>query len=790
MMSSSFRFAASHTFTVNVFDRLSVALQEVAQTAGRCLALTEANLPSFQLPIKLFIHRFVVVVSPGFSGLLLGKAAQSSSRLAETDTADVDQFVRGQSWEEQYYTSLEFEPDAIAAFLAELQQEFLATHPLQSQLAQALLQLQPNSPDLQAQFSLKLAEVLSNSCPLRPEISQPQYLPLGDTNQPEQGTVFSEMATQIRQTQELSLILQTAIQQVRTFLQVERVVIYEFETTLNSLNPDPLLPSVATSKVSVVCGRVTYEDRAHSAIPQILNLSEGIQCFIEVPEYQEKFRKGAIQAIEDVRTAYPDAPCLVNLLEWAHVQSKLVVPIVFREELWGLLIAHQCSSTRHWQEGEIRFLQCVAELLSIAIYQNQLYSQLQLQAQTLEQRVIERTQELRDAVNAAQSADLSKTEFLATISHELRTPLTAIIGMSTTLLRLPTDARREKFLPLEKQREYLRIIRTSGEHLLELINDIIDLSQVEAGRAILEVQEFSLSQAANECIRMLRDRAQQNQIQLNLDLQLTPPDSAASSNSQNGDRFTADPRRIKQILLNLLSNAIKFTPENGSVTLRVWTEAEAAIFQVEDTGIGIPDHQFALLFKKFQQLDRTYERRYEGTGLGLAITKQLVELHNGHIDVDSIVDKGSTFTVRIPAQPLKPLSLSEFDRPPLPPETLPGGRVVLIEDDETVANLICDLLNAAGHQVIWMIDSTTALAQIEIIKPEVVLIGTQLMGMSRGEVLHLLRQTPATRAVRILLLLNPEDAQGDRWLSQGANAYLTLPISYPEELLDKVRNLI
>ncbi|MDX2228806.1 MAG: ATP-binding protein [Leptolyngbyaceae cyanobacterium bins.349] len=788
-MSSSSQFIDNRILSASIFERLALVIQEFAEGMAQAIVLTEVAFPSLSLSLKRRIHRFTVVATPEFNALLVGQLVQQETE-AELDRETVDsrQSRRDPTSEGRYITQLSFEPTAIATFLAEVQQELPSTHPLHQRLALTMQTLRPNDGRWQAEFSLRLAEVFY--LPPSPAVApspHPKLIP-ESADQPEQDTVINKVATQIRQTQELSLILQTAVQQIRTFLQVERVVIYQFESVI------PAGESLQTgaSGVSVVCGRVTYEDRANATIPRVLNLSEGMQCFIGMPDYQEKYRKGTIQVIEDVQVAYANTPCLVDFLAWAHIRSKLVVPIVFQEELWGLLIAHQCSNTRHWQESEVRFLRCMADLLAIAIYQTQLYSQLQRQAQTLEQRVIERTQELYDAVDAAQSANISKTEFLATVSHELRTPLTAIIGMSTTLLRLPTDARREQLLPLEKQQEYLKIIRNSGEHLLELINDIIDLSQVEAGRAILDVQQFSLAQIGQDSIRMLRDKAQHNQIKLELKLQLDEPGAQGTQTNQvDRDRFAADPRRVKQILLNLLSNAIKFTPPGGQVTLRIWVEAGHAVFQIEDTGIGIPKHQFPLLFKKFQQLDRSYDRQYEGTGLGLALTKQLVELHGGRIDVDSVVERGSTFTVWLPAQPLKSRILSEANQsvnPSLLPVP-PSVRVVLIENQETTANLICDLLTVAGHQVIWMVDGMTALHQIEIIKPEVALIGSQLMSLSPAEILQQLRQNPSTQRVKVLLL-SQNDQDSDRWLAAGADACLTMPLQRPEELLGKVQELI
>lgn len=231
-----------------------------------------------------------------------------------------------------------------------------------------------------------------------------------------------------------------------------------------------------------------------------------------------------------------------------------------------------------------------------------------------------------------EAASRLRSEFLATISHELLTPLTYVIGMSSTLLRW-------SFGELTKrQRDYLQTIHDSGEHLLEMINDILELSQIEAGKAVLNITSFSLSDAAESTINGLKEKATIKRVNLKLDLQI----------NAECDRFTADARRIQQILWNLLTNAVKFTHEGGNVTLRLWVEDENAVFQVEDTGIGIPEDQLSLLFEKFHQLDTPYRRRYGGTGLGLALTKQLVELHRGRIEVESTVGVGSIFTVWIP----------------------------------------------------------------------------------------------------------------------------------------------
>ncbi|MBD1945439.1 GAF domain-containing protein [Coleofasciculus sp. FACHB-712] len=245
-----------------------------------------------------------------------------------------------------------------------------------------------------------------------------------------------------------------------------------------------------------------------------------------------------------------------------------------------------------------------------------------------------RTEQLQDALTAANAASQAKTEFLATMSHELRTPLTSVIGMSSALMQ-------PYFGELSgKQKEYLKIIHNSGQHLLQLINDILDLSKIESGKASLTLSQFSLRQVGIESLELLQEKAQVQQVKLTGDFAELPP----------ADEFWGDERRVRQILLNLLSNAVKFTPPGGEVWLRMQCESNQAMIEVADTGIGIPMEKQHLLFEAFQQIDSSLHRQHEGTGLGLALTRQLVEMHGGTISFHSEVDAGTVFVVYLLAQ--------------------------------------------------------------------------------------------------------------------------------------------
>jgi len=256
----------------------------------------------------------------------------------------------------------------------------------------------------------------------------------------------------------------------------------------------------------------------------------------------------------------------------------------------------------------------------------------------LERRVAERTDELQKANIALEKANRLKSEFLATMSHELRTPLNAIIGFAEVL-------KDEVVGTLStEQKEYLGDIHGSGQHLLNMINSILDLSKIEAGKLELHYEEFPVQEAINEVLNTIIGFSNKKGIHIHTHIHEDVPS------------ITVDKVKFKQIMFNLLSNAVKFTPENGRVTINASLMNQHVQIAVSDTGIGIKSEDMDKIFEAFRQLDASYARHYEGTGLGLTLTKRLVELHGGKIWVISEFGKGSAFTFSLPIKPQKNLS--------------------------------------------------------------------------------------------------------------------------------------
>ena len=295
------------------------------------------------------------------------------------------------------------------------------------------------------------------------------------------------------------------------------------------------------------------------------------------------------------------------------VRSILLAPMQSLGVTTGILSVAR-RSAGGFREREVELLRTFADQAVIAMENVRLFNEIQDKSRQLE------------------IANKHKSDFLANMSHELRTPLNAIIGFSEVLIeRMFGEVN-------EKQADYLKDIHESGKHLLSLINDILDLSKIEAGRMDLEIASFDLPSALSNAMTLVRERAQRHAIALGLEV-----------DPRLGE-FRADERKFKQIVLNLLSNAVKFTPDGGRVDVSAKLDTDKVEIAVKDTGIGIAPEDQAAVFEEFKQVGRDYTRKAEGTGLGLALTKRFVELHGGSIGLESAPGKGSTFTIKLPVR--------------------------------------------------------------------------------------------------------------------------------------------
>ena len=342
--------------------------------------------------------------------------------------------------------------------------------------------------------------------------------------------------------------------------------------------------------------------------------------------------------------------------------------------------------------------------------------------------------ELERARVAAEAATRAKSEFLANMSHEIRTPMNAIIGMGSLLLDTPLAGR---------QREFAETIRTSGDHLLGIIDDILDFSKIESGRIDLEQVPFGLQVCVEEATQLVAPRAQEKRLELTCLVEDSVPAA-----------LIGDPARVRQILVNLLTNAIKFTPA-GEIDVSVsatprGAEQHEVHFAVRDTGIGIPSDRFHRLFQSFSQVDASTTRRFGGTGLGLAISKRLAELMGGHIWAESEVGKGSTFHFTIVAETAPPLG----DMPsPGQGSVLAGKRVLIVDDNRTNRRILQLQVEKWGLRARETESPAEALEWIRQGDPyDLALLDYQMPGMDGVTLAKAIRQLPEGQSLALVLL--------------------------------------
>jgi signal transduction histidine kinase/CheY-like chemotaxis protein len=452
--------------------------------------------------------------------------------------------------------------------------------------------------------------------------------------------------------------------------------------------------------------------------------------------------------IADALAIPDDAPYRLAPVSGVLIRSYIGVPLTSRGKVIGVLSV-QSREPNVYTDEDVALLTTVAVQASIAIENARAY-----------ERLVETAEELREL-------DRLKMQFLANMSHELRTPLNSIIGFSRVILK-GIDG------PMtELQETDLTSIHNSGQHLLGLINDILDMSKIEAGKMDLNFEQVFLPSVLSSVMSSAKALVKDKPIELKSSM---PDDLPA---------VRADAQRLRQILLNLLSNAAKFT-EEGKITVQATASSEFVTVSVSDTGIGIAPEAQQRIFVAFQQVDGSTTRRAEGTGLGLAISRSFVELHGGEIWVESALGQGSTFYFTLPVYE----SVAKQNREPEPEQCADPDRkaVLVVDDDASVITLLTRYLENDGYQVIGLTESRHALETAQRLAPDLTAITLDVLmpEMDGWQVLQALKQDPRTEKIPVIVCSIVDDL--DRGMQLGASEQLHKPITR-DELLQALRQL-
>ncbi|MEG4070692.1 GAF domain-containing protein [Microcoleus sp. Pol11C2] len=601
----------------------------------------------------------------------------------------------------------------------------------------------------------------------------------------------------IRSSLNLEEVMTMAVEEIRHFLSTDRTVIYRF-------NPD-------------WSGFIAVESVSVGTMP-ILGIDINDPCFRE--HYVSVYEQGYLRAIDNIYTAGL-SECHVNLLSELEIKANLVVPILQGEKLWGLLIAHHCRSYRHWTSSEIESLQQISVQLAIAIKQSTLFEQAKIEI--AERKLAEIA--LQKAVVAADTANRAKSEFLSSMSHELRTPLNAILGFSQVMVR-------DSSLNNQHQ-QHLEIINRAGEHLLALINDILEMSKIEAGRSQLNESSFNLIRLLKTLEEMFRLKAKSKKLQLNLEVGDGVPHFV-----------TADEGKLRQILINLVGNAIKFT-EMGSVTLRVKKKVEESLggetaefsdthtklddagsehsenlavetaaiqkkpgwctgfnqsesladcdcvdanhlhpellrlqFEIEDTGLGIAAEEMNKLFEPFEQT-KTGQKSQQGTGLGLPISRKFVQMMGGDITVSSTPELGSKFAFDIQISLATPSEIKIL-KPQKKVISLapnqPEYRILVVDDRADNCLVIERLLSPLGLIVRAARDGEEAIAVWEDWQPHLIWMDMQMPVMDGYEATRKIKAHPlGKQTVIVALTASAFEEERQTILGAGCDDFMRKP---------------
>ncbi|MDJ0798009.1 MAG: PAS domain S-box protein [Calothrix sp. MO_167.B12] len=612
--------------------------------------------------------------------------------------------------------------------------------------------------------------------------------------QAEREKLLREISNRIRDSLDIKNIFDTACEEIRQFMQADRVGIFKFDISSKLEKGEFIAESVVTDFPSIIqkpvedhCFRDNYEylynqgefiaESVVTDFPSIIQKPVEEPCFGK--NYISLYSQGRFFACPDIYN-FNLQKCHIDILKKFQIRANLVVPLFMQDKLWGLLCIHQCQTTRQWQEDEIELSKQLANQLTIAINQANLFEKLKqqlIEQQEAKDQLSERNYKLAFYNEELARATRLKDEFLASMSHELRTPLNAILGMAEGL--------QERVFGniTEEQSKALKTIERSGSHLLELINDILDIAKIESGKLKLDCQFTDLSRLCESSLAFIKQQALTKSIQLEIRKPLNIPE------------VLIDERRMRQVLINLLNNAVKFTPEGGNVTLEIKYEQSLEKLNLDnhispiklqiriiDNGIGIAQEHMEKLFEPFIQIDSALNRKYTGTGLGLSLVKRIVELHDGQVKLNSTVGEGSCFTINFPhicSKPFPtPIQSSTYTDIKL--EELEEGQcpyILLVEDNDANIATISSYLKAKKMRVILAKSGKEAIALLESETPDLILMDIQMPEMDGLEAIKNIRNHHNLKNVPIIALTSlAMIGDRERCLAAGANHYMTKPV--------------
>ena len=584
----------------------------------------------------------------------------------------------------------------------------------------------------------------------------------------------------MRQTLDIDKIFAATTEELRFCLNCDRVVVYRFDSDDSG---SFVAESVASGWVSVMSDGNDNRDFTQVVLEEgyiIQNIDSDLGLVgdtLEAENQKDSYSNGSsFVCVSDIYQA-GFSQSYIHLLEQFQAKAYIIIPIFRGNKLWGLLASYHNQTPREWKTGEISIALQIGNQLGVALQQVELLSQTQHQSEALQKAVV-----------AADSANRAKSEFLANMSHELRTPLNAILGFSQLI-------NQDRTINSEHQ-NYLSIINRAGEHLLNLINDILEMSKIEAGRTSLNISKFDLHKLLDNLQEMLRFRASTKGLKF------------AFHTSENLPRYIkSDPSKLRQVLINLLGNAIKFTNQ-GRIKLNVKignkknidlspSSTAHLIFEIADTGIGISPEEIGFLFEAFKQTS-SGRKSQQGTGLGLAISRKYVQLMGGDITVESDPAIGSKFTfdIKVSLASSQETAINKTTRQVTGlAESSIKYRILVVDDRPESRLLLIKMLSQLGFNTKEAANGLQAIAEWEEWEPHLILMDMRMPKMDGYQATKIIKARQkeieydnfiTNKTVVIALTANAFEEQRDEIIAAGCDDLINKP--FPKEtLLDKLK---